>query len=88
LEPLVRNNVFSVWEILLQLTCHLNTVWKAATGELLAKMPEASEDIRRRRTSSTRCASAKETRRMTSWHVIVKASMDYIKSKPEQLELF
>jgi len=30
----------------LQLICLLNTLWETAAGELLAKMPEAIEDIR------------------------------------------
>jgi len=74
----------------------LNASGENAAGELLSKMPDASEDIRQLAyflyTMCERKGNAEDARYynelMTSWHAIVKASLDYIKTKPEQLELF
>ncbi|MBQ6473654.1 MAG: DUF1156 domain-containing protein [Victivallales bacterium] len=84
------------WEALHHLVRVLNTSGENAAGELLAKMPEASEDIRQLAyflyTMCERKGNAEDARYynelMTSWHAIVAASMDYSKTKPEQMELF
>lgn len=84
------------WEALHHLIRKLNASGENAAGELLAKMPEASEDIRQLAyflyTMCERKGNAEDARYynelMTSWHAIVAASMDFQKSKPEQLELF
>lgn len=84
------------WEALHHLIRKLNASGEKSAGELLAKMPEASEDIRQLAyflyTMCERKGNAEDARYynelMTSWHAIVAASMDFQKSKPEQLELF
>ena len=84
------------WEALHHLIRKLNASGEKSAGELLAKMPEASEDIRQLAyflyTMCERKGNAEDARYynelMTSWHAIVASSMDFQKSKPEQLELF
>ncbi|MBR6058783.1 MAG: DUF1156 domain-containing protein [Victivallales bacterium] len=84
------------WEALHHLIRKLNTSGESAAGELLAKMPESSEDIRQLAyflyTMCERKGNAEDARYynelMTSWHAIVAASMEHMKSKPEQMRLF
>ena len=84
------------WEALHHLIRKLNTSGESVAGELLAKMPESSEDIRQLAyflyTMCERKGNAEDARYynelMTSWHAIVAASMEHMKSKPEQMRLF
>ena len=84
------------WEALHHLIRVLNTSGESAAGELLALMPEASEEIRQLSyylyTMCERKGNAEDARYynelMTSWHAIVAASLDSRKSKTGQLELF
>ncbi len=74
----------------------LNRSGEDAAGKLLAKMPEATEDIRSLAyflyTMCERKGKADDARYynelMTSWSAIVAASMEHIKTKPVQKELF
>ena len=84
------------WEALHHLIRKLNNSGENAAGELLAKMSESSEDIRQLAyflyTMCERKGNAEDARYynelMTSWHAIVAASMEHMKSKPEQMRLF
>jgi len=84
------------WEALHHLIRVLNRSGETAAGELLSKMPEAAEDIRQLAyflyTMCERKGRAEEARYynelMTSWHAIMAASLDFARSKPEQMELF
>ena len=84
------------WEALHHLIRKLNTSGESTAGELLAKMSESSEDIRQLAyflyTMCERKGNAEDARYynelMTSWHAIVAASMEHMKSKPEQMRLF
>ena len=82
-------------------TCHhmirvLNQHGEEAAGELLSKMPGEGENIRQLAyflyTLCERKGNAEEARYynelMTSWHAIVTASIEYIKDRPQQDELF
>ncbi|MBR6471926.1 MAG: DUF1156 domain-containing protein [Victivallales bacterium] len=83
------------WEALHHLVRVLNRSGESAAGKLLSRMPEVAEDVRQLAyflyTMCERKGDAEEARHynelMTSWSAIVAASMDYSKSKPEQLEL-
>lgn len=84
------------WEALHHLIRKLNTSGESAAGELLAKMSESSEDIRQLAYflyTMCECKGNAEDARyynelMTSRHAIVAASMEHMKSKPEQMKLF
>ena len=84
------------WEALHHLIRKLYNSGENAAGELLAKMSESSEDIRQLAyflyTMCERKGNAEDARYynelMTSWHAIIAASMEHMKSKPEQMRLF
>ena len=74
----------------------LNQHGEEAAGELLSKIPGEGENIRQLAyflyTLCERKGNAEEARYynelMTSWHAIVTASIEYIKDRPQQDELF
>ena len=84
------------WEALHHLVRVLNRSGEDAAGKLLAKMPEAAEDIRQLAyflyTMCERKGNAEDARYynelMTSWHAIVAASMEHSKTRLRQDELF